>query len=336
MFSFLRNLGQPANPARDARLRQLQALNDGDILCSHCGSRLPPPHPAPLEMRDCLACGKLNLSPLRIGRFWLAEPLGSGGMGSVYLALDRQRPGTACAVKILSRGDKLKLRRVQTLCKEILVARVLPPHPCLPGFVEGGYADGEYYLAMEWIPGERLDELLETRGHLSETQTLLVALHLLAAEQAMLDAGFLYRDLKPENILVRPGGYTALVDFGLVLTLEHAANPAGRRLAGSPYFIPPERVMGQPEDPRSELYSLGQVMYYALTGQTLYDAAEIEELVVRHVARLRVPLSQKLQQLRPELAAVLQHLMAQQPDQRYPDLATAAAALFALLPTAAD
>ena len=336
MFSFLRKPAQPADPAIAARLWQLQVFEDGDLLCQHCGSRLPPPQPAPLEMRDCLACGKLNLAPLRIGRFWLAEPLGGGGMGSVYLALDRQRPGTACAIKVLSRGDKLKLRRVQTLCKEILVARALPPHPCLPGFVEGGYADGEYYLAMDWIPGERLDKLLTTRGHLSETQTLLVALHLLDAEQALLAAGFLYRDLKPENILIRPGGYTALVDFGLVLPVAHAATPGGRRLAGSPYFIPPERVMGQPEDQRSELYSLGQVMYYALTGQTLYDADEIEALVVRHVARLRVPLAQKLQALRPELATVLQCLMAQQPDQRYPDLATAAAALFALLPTAAD
>ncbi|MFA5206078.1 MAG: serine/threonine-protein kinase [Lentisphaeria bacterium] len=335
MFPFLRQPKRPADPVAEARIRQLQALEAGDILCPKCGARLPPPHPPPLEMRECPGCGTLSLSPLTVGHFWLTEPLGGGGMGSVYLALDSTNPGSACAIKVLARNEKQKIRRMQTLCKEIQVARSLPPHPSLPTFIDGGYDNGEYYLAMELMAGERLDQWVEGRGRLSEAQALLMALHLLAAEQLLFDAGFLYRDLKPENILVRPGGYTALVDYGLVITTCQGANPAGRRLAGSPYFIPPERVMGQPEDARGELYSLGQVLYYALIGQTLYDADEIEDLVIRHVARLRIPLAQKLQKLRPELAAVMVLLMAQQPDKRYPDFATAGAALQALLPTAA-
>ena len=150
----------------------------------------------------------------------------------------------------------------------------------------------------------------------SDLETIAIALHVLSAEQHIYKCGYLFRDLKPENIIINEKGYAILIDFGLCMTREHALNPDEEYVSGSPYYIPPERLTGAGEDARSEIYSLGMIMYQALTGKTFFDAAEIDSLAKRHLSKIRLSVESKLDGINPALAKILAKMIAQHSEDR--------------------
>jgi len=306
---------------------------DGNLPCSSCGYTVRLEPLKPLEFTRCPQCENLTITPLQINRFWLFEPLGGGGMGSVYKAYDVQNPQQSCAVKILPRSEKSRVRPIQALINEMAVARAVGPHPCLADYIASGYENGEYYLATAYIEGERLDKRLKRFEHLSEPEVILIALHLLSAEQHLYDAGYLYRDLKPENIIINPAGLSVLLDYGLSLPLSKARKPESEHIAGSPYFMPPERLWGKEEDAYSEIYSLGLVMYFALTGQTLFDAKDVESLASKHVAKIRLSSARKLQGVEPELSKIMTRMIQQDYTERYSSFSLLANELYKLYQT---
>jgi serine/threonine-protein kinase len=317
----IRGLGRKRGGKASGNL--VDALQQGQVPCRDCGKPFLLEGLPPLEMVACPSCQALNPVPMKVSHFWLYEPVGGGGMGSVYKAMDERDPEHMVAMKILARSEKTSPRRIQALFREAAVARALPPHPCLAGFVASGFEDGEYFLAIEFIPSERLDKLLESQGAFPEEQVLKFALQILSAEELIYNQGYLYRDMKPENILITPEKNAVLIDYGLTIPRAQAMNPQDQVVSGSPYYIPPERLWGLGEDAYSEIYSLGLVMYYALTGQTLFDADDAEALVEKHVARVRLSVGKKLQGVRPELNKVLRRMIHQDFNERYasfPDL----------------
>jgi len=314
----------------------LESWGDGNLPCSNCGYTVPLAGLPPLEFTRCPQCENLNITPLHINRFWLFEPLGGGGMGSVYKAYDSRNPQHGCAVKILPRPERKRVRPIQALINEMAVARAVGSHPCMAEYIASGYENGEYYLASAYIEGERIDKRLKRLEHLSEPEVILIALHLLSAEQHLYEAGYLYRDLKPENIIINPEGFAVLLDYGLSLPLNKARNPDSEHIAGSPYFMPPERLWGMEEDAYSEIYSLGLVMYFALTGQTLFDAKDVESLASKHVAKIRLSSAKKLQGVGPGLTKILTQMIQQDFKERYPSFAVLAAELYSLYQKLAD
>ncbi len=306
---------------------QGEAFAAGHLLCQGCQAHLPLEHLDPLKMVQCPKCKTINFVPLRIGKFWLYEPLGGGGMGSVYRALNREMPGEIFAVKVLSREDRNRPAQIQALLNEARIAKIIGDHPCLVNCVASGYEDGEYYAALECVEGDRLDKRIDLLGHLPEKDVLQVALHVLAAEQHIYDCGFLYRDLKPENIIINKEGYGVLIDYGLCIPRQNALNPGDEFISGSPYYLPPERLLGLGENACSEIYSLGMVMYYALSGQTYYDAGEVEALAKRHVSKVRLSVASKMRSFRPELAEILGTMIQQDYRRRYQTFEAVATAI---------
>ena len=290
---------------------------EGVLACVHCDVRLPLDKLDPLKMVECPQCGQINFVPLRVGKYWLFEPLGGGGMGSVYKAIHRDVADRMFAVKILSREEKTKPANIYALLNEARIGQIIGDHPCLVKFVDSGCEDGEYFAAMEMVRGERLDKHIDRTGRMPEANVLQLALHLLAAEQHIYRCGYLYRDMKPENIIINTDGYAILFDYGLCIPREEALHPDDEYVSGSPYYLPPERLLGTGEDAFSEIYSIGMVMYYAISGQTFFDAEEVEALAKRHLSKVRLSVSGKLKNMRPELVEVLSRMIKQEPNERY-------------------
>lgn len=316
----------PEEAARQCQ-EQVAAFESGRVPCSACGAAIPSGTLEPLSLVECPQCKRMAFVPLRIGRYWLVEPLGGGGMGSVYKALNRAHPSRRFAVKVLSRAERTRPANIHALLNEGRIGRLVGGHPCVVRYLDSGCEDGEYYLAMDLVEGERLDKRVDRLGRLPEREVLQMALHLLSAEQHIYRCGFLYRDMKPENVILNTEGFAVLLDFGLCIPREQALHPRDQYVAGSPYFLPPERMLGAPEAAFSEIYSIGMVMYYALTGQTFFDADEAEALAKRHLDRVRLSVSGRLRDFRPELVEVLSRMIRQDPSERYQNFQDAADAV---------
>ncbi len=289
----------------------------GFVPCDDCGYLIPLSGLEPLKMVECPKCHGISFVPLQVGKYWLFEPLGGGGMGSVYKALCLEPALAFFAVKVLSRIEKTKPTNIHALLNEAHIGKLVGDHPYLVKCVDSGCHDGEYYAAMEMVEGERLDKLIDRNGKLGETAVLKLGLHVLAAEQHILNCGYLYRDLKPENVIINQEGYAILFDYGLCIPLEDALDPQDEFVSGSPYYLPPERLLGVGEDAASEIYSLGMVLYNALSGQTYYDADEAEALAKRHLSKVRISVSSRLRGFRSEIVKLLSKMIKPEKDDRY-------------------
>lgn len=306
------------------------AFQRSQLTCQTCGRKTDFSNGQPMEFIKCPKCETMRMVPMRLGRFWLHEPLGGGGMGSVYRAWDAEEPQVPYAVKILARAEREDPLRIQMLLKEYMLAKAVGAHPCLPRIVHGGYADGEYYMVMECIEGERLDKRVSALGKLTENEVIVSTLHLLSAEQHIYDAGYLFRDMKPENIFITPDGRCVLLDLGLMLPVEAARTLRDIPLTGSFFYTPPERIMDEGEGAHSEIYSIGLVMYYELMGRTFFDAEQVKDLAAKHVANLRFSTPSKLPGVSAELTQIIRRMTQQRPENRYQTFAEVGAELHAL------
>lgn len=271
-------------------------------------------------------------SPKKIGDYFLYEPSGSGGMGSVYKAVSPRFPGQRLAVKVLSRIARQDAANIHALLNEGRLSARFTGSQFIAYCLDSGYADDEYFTVMPLITGERLDTMIDIKGRIPEKTALNISLHVLAAEQHIYRQGYLYRDLKPENIILNEFGYAVLIDFGLCMPRLLAAQPTEDEfISGSPYYIPPERLLGEGEDASSEIYSLGMVLFYAITGRTFYDADELDSLARRHTATLRVSASAKMQDLRTSVAILIEAMIRKERQSRPQDFIYVADSIKAIL-----
>ncbi|MBQ7651618.1 MAG: serine/threonine protein kinase, partial [Victivallales bacterium] len=241
---------------------------------------------------------------------------GGGGMGSVYKSVSTKFPGRRLAVKVLARKELSNPGNIRALLNEAEVSEQFKGFRFVAGCWDHGYADGEFFTVMPYVTGERLDVRIERLGKIPPEDVLKLTLHILAGEQHIFNAGFLFRDMKPENVIIDQKGYAIMIDFGLCIPLEAARNPNSEFISGSPYYMPPERLLGEPEDAFSEIYSIGMVMYHALTGHTLYDAEGLNELAQRHVSNIRVSHASKMDGIPQPIADLLVRMIAQSPAER--------------------
>jgi len=308
----------------------IASYEDGLLLCNKCKKQISLEGICPLSMVECPKCEIVNFVPLVLNNFLLFRPLGGGGMGSVYKAFDPETD-KFLAVKVLSREGKNSPSAIKALLNEGLVANTIGDHPCLVKCLGSGCEKGEYFCALEYVEGQRLDQIIDLEERIPPKQTLQIGLHLLAAEQHIYNCGYLYRDMKPENVIINADGYAVLVDYGLCETRKQSLDPNEEFVSGSPFYLPPERLLGEGEGACSEIYSLGMVLYYALTGETFYNASEAERLAKRHVSNLQLPISAKMKNVDPKIAKVLAGMINQNPKKRFQSFSQVAELLNVIL-----
>jgi hypothetical protein len=265
------------------------------------------------------------------GRYRLGELLGTGGMADVYDALD-ERLDRPVAVKILrpemaAREDVR--RRFEAEARS--AARLI--HPNVVGVFDSGEdQDGALpYLVMERLPGETLgDRMQEETGNLDTAWVLRAAGDVLLALGAAHAAGIVHRDVKPANVLLATDGCAKVADFGIAKSLEVAAAAdltSTNQLVGTPAYVAPERIVGQPASPQSDLYAVGVLLYEALAGRKPFrgDTPVATAYAIQH----ETPPS--LAELRPDLpgavVAAIERAMDRDPARRFPSAPEMAAAL---------
>ena len=301
----------PDEPRRLAR-----ALVRGGILTEYQARRL-------------LHCAHPGLA---LGRYVILDRLGAGAMGRVYRARHRLM-GREVALKVIEPGAAAGPNARARFRREMrLVGRL--DHPNIVRAFDADQVGPVLYLVMEYLPGRGLDRVLEDRGG-----PLPVAEAVGYAAQAALGLahaharGVVHRDIKPSNLLVDAAGVIKVLDFGIAAMSELRAGDSQASLTadglavGTVEYMAPEQARGLPADGRSDLYSLGCVLYHLLTGRLPFPAdSKIAGLALRVLGR-PTPMAELRPDLPPDVIAVVERLMATRPEDRYQQAAEAAAAL---------
>jgi serine/threonine protein kinase/tetratricopeptide (TPR) repeat protein len=214
-----------------------------------------------------------------IGPYRVERPIGEGGMGVVYAAYD-ERLQRQVAVKML-RADAAEGRGPERLWREARAAAAVS-HPNVCQIYDVGEADGEIYVAMELLDGESLLARL-ARGPLDRAEASAAMLRVLDALDAIHQRGLIHRDLKPSNVFLTPHG-VKLVDFGLAIPTQALANDATRvtmegTIVGTPHYMSPEQIRGEPLDARADVFAAGAVFFEMLTGRPPFDAVTPMEVL---------------------------------------------------------
>ena len=228
---------------------------------------------------------------LRIGRYRVLQHLGGGGTSEVYLAEDTLL-GRKVALKVLKRRSD-DVRQTQRFEREARCASMLN-HPNVVTVFDVGHDDDVYYIASEYIDGETLRQRMR-RGPMTSLEATNVAIAVANALVAAHEAWLVHRDIKPENIVIRPDGVIKVLDFG-VSTMPgdgDATDPVLRSgsFAGTLQYLSPEQVRGEPVvDSRSDIYSLGVVLYEMLAGHLPFGGTAVMEVLASITETEPVPL----------------------------------------------
>jgi serine/threonine-protein kinase len=315
MFAFFKNKKKYKVHKPD-----IAKLNDSCMECPNCHAIMGLPEYTPLTIGNCMKCSTPVFIPYFIKKYWLYLPLGGGGMGSVYRAFSADNPEKEFAVKILPRDKMDDPYLIASLLKEAEIGSHFGTHPYLIRIDGLGRFGEEYFSAMEFVEGERLDQLISAQDRVAHKYVLLWSLQMLSALQRIYDQGYLYRDMKPQNIMIDKSGNARLFDYGLCMSREQAAKEnQSEAVEGSPLYMPPERIVGAGEGMASEIYSLGMVMFHAITGETYYSSTGAFELAKKHVTSLRfASVGRKMPAgVHPKLSALIDKMIARLPKDRY-------------------
>jgi eukaryotic-like serine/threonine-protein kinase len=274
----------------------------------------------------------------QLGQYRLKRRIGSGGMGEVYLA-EHQMMKRPCAVKLIrpeKAGDPRMLARFE---REVRATAKLSHWNSIDIYDFGRTADGTFYYVMEYLPGHNVGEIVEGYGPIPPARTVFLMEQVCAALAEAHGIGLVHRDIKPANIFCayRGGVFDVikLLDFGLAKPTMESGQDAHLTLAGtvtgSPLFMSPEQASGEDSvDARSDIYSLGAVMYYLLTGQPPFMSDNPLKVMIAHASQEVAPLRQHNAELPAEIEEIVMRCLEKDPDHRYQDVSALRNALHEL------
>ena len=270
----------------------------------------------------------LELQAAVAGRYTLERELGRGGMGIVFLARDvtLDRP---VALKLLppylAAQPDIRERFVQ---EARVVARL--SHPNIVTVFAAEQLGDLVFFAMAYVRGETLTQRVERAGPLPPAQATRLLQELAWGLGYAHANGVIHRDVKPDNILIeQSSGRAMLADFGIAFAADASRNTSAGQLLGTPHYVSPEQANGIPLDGRSDLYSLGASVFYALTGHTLFEASTPYAIIAKHLNEPPPPLASVRPDLPRQLTEAVDRCLAKDPEQRFPtgeELAEALAA----------
>jgi eukaryotic-like serine/threonine-protein kinase len=253
------------------------------------------------------------------GRYRLDSKLGSGGMSTVYLAMDEvlDRP---VAVKLLHREISEEEDQLERFRREARAAARLS-HPNLVGVIDAGEDDGRPYIVFEYIDGRTLKRRIQDEGQLPVDEAVAYAIEIGRGLTAAHARKLVHRDVKPQNVLIDPDGRAKVTDFGIARSLESKGLTATGRVLGTTDYVSPEQAMGEDVDERSDVYSLGVVLYEMLTGDVPFNAETQVGVAMKHVNEPMPDVQAKRPEVSASVAAVVDRSTTKDPRDRYSTVA---------------
>jgi|GEM_PF-2245572 len=252
-----------------------------------------------------------------LGGFKLLRTLGQGRMGTIYEA-QQVSLGRKVALKVLPPNLAQDEEFVQRFFREARSAAAIN-HPNIVSVIDCGVADGIYYLAMEYVDGENLRDMIKRRGMIPEKEALKYAMDIAEALECAWTAGVVHRDVKPHNIMVTKDGVAKLCDLGLAKRQKsdvQLTQPGA--IMGSPQYMAPEQIEDSSKvDTRSDIYSLGITLFHMVTGKLPYEGSSIFEIMAK---QMKEPLPNPAQfnpQLSQNFIALLRKMTEKEPSKRY-------------------
>jgi eukaryotic-like serine/threonine-protein kinase len=248
-------------------------------------------------------------------RYRLDRKIGSGGMADVWLAEDTELDRSV-AIKILHDRFAQDKEFVQRFQREAQAAAGLQ-HPNVVGIFDRGAFDGTYFIAMEYVEGPSLKDLV--KGGMTPKDAIDFTRQILTAARFAHRKGIVHRDLKPQNVLIDDEGRARVADFGIARAGETSDITATGSVMGTAQYISPEQAQGKPTTPRSDIYSIGVILYEELTGRVPFEGDSAVAVALKQVSEAPRRPSAINPNVPPALDAVVMRALAKDPDARFKD-----------------
>ncbi len=250
------------------------------------------------------------------GRYEILAPLGQGGMGVVYKARDRDLDDVVALKLVRAELVAMDPTALERFKDEVRLARRIS-HRNVARTHDFGEAEGVYYVTMEFVAGTPLTELIQTESRLPLSATVSLGKQLCRALESAHEQGIIHRDIKPPNIMVAPDGLVKVMDFGIARPVEREKGRTKTGLViGTPDYMAPEQLLGEPLDARTDLYAVGVVLYECLTGRRPHQADSSMALIGVKLAQEPVPPHEVAPDVPVALSRVVMRVLARDPDAR--------------------
>jgi eukaryotic-like serine/threonine-protein kinase len=259
------------------------------------------------------------IGTLLSGRYRLESKLGSGGMSTVFLARDETLERWV-AVKVMHREISDQPDQLERFRREARAVAQLS-HPNVVAVIDAGEDGGFPYIVLEFVEGETLKQRIDRLGRLPVDEAAAYAIEIGRGLAAAHARRLIHRDVKPQNVLIDSEGRAKVTDFGIARSLESDGLTKTGRVLGTTDYVAPEQAMGHGVDARSDIYSLGVLLYEMVTGDVPFKAETVVGVAMKHVNEQMPDVQQRRPEISSALAAVIERATAKDPKRRYPDMA---------------
>jgi tetratricopeptide (TPR) repeat protein/tRNA A-37 threonylcarbamoyl transferase component Bud32 len=285
--------------------------------CKNCATPLPPPEEISAFQTETLKSPikELATGSTFSGRYQIIEELGKGGMGKVYKVFDTEIKEKV-ALKLLKPDIAADSETIERFRNELKFARKIR-HKNVCQMFDLAKDEGSYYITMEYVHGEDLKRLIRKMGQLSAGQAILIARQVGEGLSEAHRLGVVHRDLKPQNIMVDEEGNARIMDFGIARSIKAKGITDAGVMIGTPEYMSPEQAEAGEVDKRSDIYSLGVILYEMVTGRVPFEGDTPLSIAMKHKGEKPKDPRELNAQLLPDLSRVILKCMEKEKEKRY-------------------